>query len=229
MDDVEDPSTWRTELRIAVGESGGDETAWLLVESLIREAPESEEGRSAGAAHAQLLAEHEAWAEQAAQRIAERLALPEAYAEMLAVAARLHDEGKKARLWQLAFRAPPGDVYAKTVSRPNVKLLAGYRHELGSLGYAERHDRVRALDEPFRDLCLHLIAAHHGNARPFLRTDGAEEPPSRLAARAREVALRFSRLEKQWGPWGLAWWESLLRAADQQASRRLDIEGGRRG
>lgn len=228
-DDVEDPSTWRTELRIAVGESGGEETAWLLVESLVREAPESEEGRSAGAARAQPLAEHEEWAEQAAQRIAERLALPGPYAEMLAVAARLHDEGKKARLWQLAFRAPPGDVYAKTVSRPNVKLLAGYRHELGSLGYAECHERVRALDEPFRDLCLHLIAAHHGNARPLLRTDGAEEPPSRLAERAQEVALRFSRLEKRWGPWGLAWWESLLRAADQQASRRLDVEGGRRG
>jgi CRISPR-associated endonuclease/helicase Cas3 len=36
---------------------------------------------------------------------------------------------------------------------------------------------------------------------------------------ARDVALRFSRLQKRWGPWGLAWWEALLRSADQQASR----------
>ena len=27
---------------------------------------------------------------------------------------------------------------------------------------------------------------------------------------------------KKWGPWGLAWWEALLRAADQQASRDND-------
>jgi CRISPR-associated endonuclease/helicase Cas3 len=34
-----------------------------------------------------------------------------------------------------------------------------------------------------------------------------------------EIALRFARLQKRWGPWGLAWWEALLRAADQLASR----------
>ena len=39
---------------------------------------------------------------------------------------------------------------------------------------------------------------------------------------AREVALRFDRLQRQWGPWGLAWWETLLRAADRQASRDND-------
>ncbi len=36
------------------------------------------------------------------------------------------------------------------------------------------------------------------------------------------MALRFARLQKRWGPWGLAWWEALLRAADQQASRDLE-------
>ena len=41
----------------------------------------------------------------------------------------------------------------------------------------------------------------------------------------RDVALRFARLQKQWGPWGLAWWEVVLRAADQQASRENDHRG----
>ena len=67
---------------------------------------------------------------------------------------------------------------------------------------------------------LHLVAAHHGGARPLISTQGCEDaPPSALEDRARDVALRFARLQKDWGPWGLAWWEALLRAADQEASR----------
>jgi CRISPR-associated endonuclease/helicase Cas3 len=69
---------------------------------------------------------------------------------------------------------------------------------------------------------LHMVAAHHGRARPLIPIDGADAPPSILEKRSQEVALRFARLEKQWGPWGLAWWEALLRAADQKASRDND-------
>jgi CRISPR-associated endonuclease/helicase Cas3 len=50
-----------------------------------------------------------------------------------------------------------------------------------------------------------------------------------LVERAREIALRFARLEARWGPWGLAWWETLLRAADQGASRENDARGGTHG
>src|SRR5690606_20547156 len=81
----------------------------------------------------------------------------------------------------------------------------------------------RSLPEHWRDLVLHIVAAHHGNARPVISVAGADDaPPSALAGRARDVALRFARMQKRWGPWGLAWWESLLRAADQQASREGD-------
>ncbi len=220
---------WRTEASIALRRSDDGETAWLVIESLTGELAESEDGRS-GARRAQLLDEHETWTEAAARRIADALSLPPEYAEMLAVSARLHDEGKKAERWQSAFKAPGGGKpYAKTTSRPNLDLLRGYRHELGSLPYAEVHERVQALPLALRELCLHMIAAHHGNARPLIRTDSAPEPPSRLVDRAREIALRYSALEKAWGPWGLAWWEALLRAADQQASRLNDEQGGSDG
>lgn len=220
--DLSRADKWRAELRIAVHESNGEEDEWLVVESLVLELAESEEGRST-AKNKQILDEHEQWAEEQARGIAIRLGLPPPYQEMLEVAARLHDEGKRAVRWQRAFNAPAGGPYAKTTSRPNQSLLDGYRHELGSLPYAERHPRFRALAEPLRDLCLHLIAAHHGNARPFIRTKGAEEPPTRLTERAKEIALRFTRLERRWGPWGLAWWEALLRAADVEASRLNDL------
>ena len=79
------------------------------------------------------------------------------------------------------------------------------------------------LSHEMKDLVRHLIAAHHGRARPVIETAGCEDaPPSLLEARARDVALRFARLQKRFGPWGLAWLEAILRAADQQASRDLD-------
>jgi len=102
-------------------------------------------------------------------------------------------------------------------------LLDGYRHELGSLPYAENDSRLGSLREDLRELALHLIAAHHGFARPIIGTSGCEDaPPAALEEHAREIALRFARLQKRWGPWGLGWWEALLRAADQQASRDND-------
>lgn len=233
-EESEDPKArdgWRIEARIPVRRTAdGREAAWLLIESVASAPAESEEGRSVAPQHWQLLDEHEAWTEAAARRIAERVGLSREHTGVLALAARLHDEGKRAQTWQRAFgrsaeQEKAGTVYAKTTRRPNLHLLDRYRHELGSIPYAERDPRVQDLSPDLRDLCLHLIAAHHGNARPLLRTDGADEPPSVLVMRAREIALRFCRLQDQWGPWGLAWWEALLRAADQQASRRNDLEG----
>lgn len=178
------------------------------------------------------------------ERIARGVGLPAEAAAALALGASLHDEGKRAGRWQRAFKAAR-DAKRCALSLPLAKtrgpidqaILAGYRHELGSLllleGNAEPRNgdtellrkiaSFRALPDEWRDLALHLIAAHHGQARPLIETRGCEDaPPSTLEERAREVALRFARLQRRWGPWGLAWWEALLRAADVQASRAND-------
>lgn len=223
-------SGWRVEASLPLNEDEQGVRAWLQVSSPLTQQAGSEEGRS-GAQRAQLLVEHHAWAEEAARTLATALGLPPLAIDTLGLAARVHDEGKRSDRWQMAFHAPDNGrpPYAKTVGRPNVALLDGYRHEFGSLPFAEADPSVQALAPDWRELCLHLVAAHHGAARPLIRTDGAAEPPSRAAARAREVALRYARLTERWGPWGLAWWEALLRAADQQASRRNDEQGGRHG
>jgi CRISPR-associated endonuclease/helicase Cas3 len=205
----------------------GQPYEWLLVEH-YKSTARSEDARSVS--RPQGLAEHQRCAEQKARLIAERIGLSGHAAEALAVAAFLHDEGKKASRWQRAFKAERdarkfglSGPLAKTRGPIDQAILDGYRHEFGSLPVAEAHARVQALPEEWRDLLLHLIAAHHGRARPIIETRGCEDaPPSALQARARDVALRFARLQKHWGPWGLAWWEALLRAADQQASREND-------
>lgn len=213
---------WRERFRFASEQSDdGEPTRWLIVDKWRGDA--ATEDDRAIATRPQLLDDHQTWAEDRARQLAKRLGLPDAYADMLGIAARLHDEGKQARRWQRAFNAKSDGLYAKTRGPVNVALLDGYRHEFGSLPFAAKDERLCKLPEDLRDLALHLIAAHHGFARPIIGTNGCEDaPPSALEERAREVALRFARLQKRWGPWGLAWWEALLRAADQQASRDND-------
>ncbi len=178
----------------------------------------------------QRLDEHQCWAEKCARRIAEDVGLAGDFAETLAIAARLHDEGKRAGRWQRGFKAKSDGKYAKTKGPLDHSILGGYRHEFGSLPYAEKDDKWQQLPNELQELVLHLIAAHHGYGRPVIATKGCDDaPPSQLQRRARDVALRFARLQKQWGPWGLAWWEALLRAADQQASRENDNRGDANG
>jgi CRISPR-associated endonuclease/helicase Cas3 len=196
----------------------------VLARLLIKTA-RTEDSRAASI-HPQLLSEHEAWTADCASRIADAVGLTGNHKLVLVIAARLHDEGKRAPRWQLAFNAPDDKHYAKTKGPLIQARLGGYRHEFGSLPSAAQDSEFQSLPKDLQDLVLHLIAAHHGRARPVIGIEGCDDaPPSVLEVRARDVALRFARLQKQWGPWGLAWWEALLRAADQQASRDNDKRG----
>ena len=196
---------------------------WLTVDQW-RGGTSGEEGKSLTRS-LQSLDAHQAWAAEEAARIARDLDLGEADRAMLEAAARVHDEGKRAFRWQRAFNAPRhGGPYAKTRGPFNRHVLDGYRHEFQSMLDVQKNG-LDGLDgfAPRFELALHLIAAHHGHARPAIGIDGCDGlPPSAAEARAYQVGRRFVGLQRQWGPWGLAWWEALLRAADQRASRALD-------
>ena len=232
---------WHFEDDFVLRANGDDDAEeWLVIEH-YRSAAQSEDARSVS--RPQELGQHQSWAEQKAGDIASKIGLSGAALNVLTLAARLHDEGKRAEKWQRAFGARRDAVkyglnspLAKTNGFMS-KLLDGYRHEFGSLAVFESgHRWAEALPEDVRqrlealrpsnewfELLQHLVASHHGGARPVISTDGCQDgPTSALEERAREVALRFARLQKRWGPWGLAWWEALLRAADQQASRDND-------
>jgi len=227
---VRPEGTWRERFRFpAAMTEEGEPTRWLIVEKWLQAAA-TEEDRST--ANPQFLDEHQTRVEERARRIAQALGLGEELTEILAVAARFHDEGKRASRWQQAFHAPKDGIYAKTQGPIDYRLLNGYRHEFGSMVGIENHERIRKLSVEDQDLVLHLIAAHHGFARPIIGATGCEaRPPSALEDKVAEIALRFERLQQRVGPWGLAWLETLLRAADQQASRENDahtaIEEGR--
>ncbi len=171
-------------------------------------------------ASTQTIDEHCSLVGDAARRIGEALVLPEAGA--LEAAGRWHDRGKARRVWQRAAGAPAdGPPLAKsTKGRLRPHLLGGYRHEFGSLAEAEREIPT---ETPKRDLLLHLIASHHGWARPGFPDPRQWDPdvPSALNRRfATQAADRFANLQAEYGPWRLAWLEALLKAADAHVSSR---------
>ena len=169
----------------------------------------------------QLLADHLAAAERVATRLADALRLPDPERAAVVTAAALHDLGKARARWQLAFGNEdyPAKVVAKGPAGRPPEHVQHYRHELGSL--LDAADRLTGHPPEVADLALHLIAAHHGRARPWypaVEAFDVERPLTAALAAAGEVPRRFERLQRRYGRWGLAYLESLVRAADYVAS-----------
>lgn len=175
--------------------------------------------------------------------------------EAIEIAASHHDWGKADERFQAMLRrtdrtdswllaganalilaksdAVPRTRKERQAAQERAQLPSGFRHEMLSTQLAEHSDDVRHHEEG--DLILHLIASHHGYARPLAPVVDDEEFPavefagislshderSNLIASHRldsGIADRFWKLTKRYGWWGVAYLEALLRLADQQAS-----------
>jgi len=235
--ELEDSKAWRRVFTAPVKiTDDGDIEQVLVVDQRVSRARPDEEGLSVS--QEQTLTEHQAWAGEEARRIGTAVGLSPDDVAMLVAAAVHHDDGKASKRWQTAFHASPEKrPLAKVGSWIDQSILGGYRHEAGSLlgleGTWDVYPEAKAtaalaqLTPERRELAKHLVSSHHGWSRPALPIVGIEAvPPSKLVSLQREVAERFVALQEEWGPWGLAWWESLLRAADGIASRRNETKGG---
>jgi CRISPR-associated endonuclease/helicase Cas3 len=122
-------------------------------------------------------------------------------------------------------------------ARERAGLPEGFRHEMLSVQIVEQSDLREKAGECI-DFLLHLIASHHGYARPFapvvidpeypevtvegITLTGDQRkacPPHRIDS---GIAERFWDLTHRYGWWGLAYLEAVLRLADQQASADED-------
>ena len=153
--------------------------------------------------------------------ISDRLSLEPSIKTALVSAAKWHDRGKDRAVWQRYARNNNGaETLAKSTKYLHWRALGGYRHEFGSLLEAMDSECLRDCSE--RDLILHLIAAHHGHARPHFEPKAFDHEcftTRNNEDAATEVMRRFGRLQHRFGRWGLAWLESLLRCADIAASQ----------
>ncbi len=167
-----------------------------------------------------------------ATEIVEALNLSDELKQAVILAAELHDLGKQREIWQRSIGNPnPVDWYAKSGKpahgpRWRPRHLSDYRHEFGSLldalhGNSEHVFNFGELSEEMRDVVLHLIAAHHGYARPHFPLqayDHERYSTQQNQEAAHEAMRRYARMQRRYGRWGLAYLESLLRAADWAAS-----------
>jgi CRISPR-associated endonuclease/helicase Cas3 len=182
-----------------------------------------------------------------ARNIAAKLGLSESLSRCIILAAQIHDLGKRRTHWQQGIgNYDKTECFAKSGKHPvtgkNLKPRPGldpYRHEFGSLldvltpSQHQEADKdllhaFAALTDEEKDIVLHLVAAHHGRARPHFAMSPADEtfdPGSDYEdtqKAAAEVPQRFARLQRRFGRWGLAYLESLLRAADYAASAEIE-------
>jgi len=176
--------------------------------------------------------------------------------ESLRLAASCHDWGKSDPRFQAMLLG--GDLVAaymedillaksnglprtraeQSLIRERAELPSNFRHELLSMSLIETaEDRVPVEDF---DLLLHLVAAHHGYARPWAPRSDDTNPPEivlsqmgkpkvSLSADQRlsseydavdsPIVSRFWAMNRKYGWWGLTFLESILRFADRRASQ----------
>jgi CRISPR-associated endonuclease/helicase Cas3 len=174
--------------------------------------------------HPVLLDVHTKDVETRVNAILKGLPLEPWIANVLRLAAKWHDLGKCRDHWQACIGRPDKwkeTWFAKSGREWVARRDGSYRHEFGSVLDVTQLGEFEQLDARMQDLVLHLIATHHGMARPHFEekqtidTKHAGEFPGAMSI---ESVRRFARLQHTFGHWGLAYVESILRAADWHAS-----------
>ncbi len=176
----------------------------------------------------QTLQEHHEKTEKVCKKILKTLSLPEPIKEAIMLATRFHDIGKSRNYWQSCMHVSEDKrPLAKTNFKTVPLNMYGFRHEFASVIDCMDHKKIPEHNEI--DLILHLIAAHHGWARPcflpeVLNHEGG--PQNNISERGKDVFVdvmrRYHKLQKRFGIWGLAYLEGLMRGSDWQAS---DLSG----
>jgi CRISPR-associated endonuclease/helicase Cas3 len=147
------------------------------------------------------LGAHQLAVGEKARALALEAGLPETLVNEVCQAAEGHDIGKDDPAFQLMLGGTPGRVLAKGPGGDDSYLPKGWRHEMLSAARADGSQLVR-----------YLIGTHHGHGRGMLPASPDSELWRRLSGLG--WGELFFDLNEQYGPWGLAYMESITRLAD---------------
>ena len=222
-----------------------DEVARLQVARPIAETRVDEFDEHSIAIETQDLDSHGQAVAERARSIAKCIGIPGELRDTVALAGRFHDIGKSDLRFQrwldpdgiadspVAKSNPPRHLWESR--RRDSGWPRGGRHEALSARLAcARIDAQRDLldSDELSDLLIHLVISHHGKGRPLVIPVGDETAqtlsselkgvnvavPASLAQVDWDQPGRFWRLNRCFGPWGLALLESIVIRADHASS-----------
>jgi CRISPR-associated endonuclease/helicase Cas3 len=191
----------------------------------------------------QTLDAHSGEVRRYAEKFAAALGLAPALAGDVALAAYLHDWGKRDARFQALlyggdwFSVDEEVVLAKSDRRASAVVrdrlgLRHWRHEALSVRLARRHDRFAEAHDP--ELVLWLIGVHHGYGRPLFPHADPEEPADDPGPQSLSFSFDgwdwpqlFERLKNRYGVWELARLEAIVRLADHRASEAAEPRAAR--
>lgn len=188
-----------------------------------------------------LRSHQQAVADLAAQ-FATNLGLPIELVDAVKQSGAHHDEGKHDPRFQmmLAYHPDHPEPTPEPLAKSGLDTgdRAAFRLARRLSGYPQgaRHEELSAriagaylTDHPLRDLIVHLVASHHGRARPILPAVPDPQlfdiPVDGIGHFANHEPVDvghsdiFAALNQQYGRWGLALLETIVRLADQTVSR----------
>lgn len=218
---------------VTVGRDENGDLAWVVVSSLTRRLRSNLRQVVSPSERAVLLMDHADAVGQRAARLGGAVGIASALVDDLEWAGRHHDDGKRDRRFQAMLGNPAeAEAWAKS-ARGRIRQArqhqariepAGWRHEQLSVVVAADADDASSAH---RDLALRLVGTSHGHGRPFFPHSAGQllhEDDAGMLATAGRLFDRggwddlIDATHAQWGIWGCAYLEALLRAADCQVS-----------
>ncbi|WP_116808705.1 type I-G CRISPR-associated helicase/endonuclease Cas3g [Steroidobacter cummioxidans] len=240
ISDLVAPDAWlrRKPVIDVVVSANGKLHALVVAEASVKPNDASDEDFSSSNTVPVLLKEHSSGVAAHARKLAEALCLGEEHVEHLACAGEFHDVGKADPRTQQRLRAGdvgifPGQLLAKGSRRSRLEPSESMeRHEAYSAALLRLYpELMKEVADP--DLVVYLGGTHHGRGRALMpdRNDEGTAFTIELAGQTYSFegapglgslgsgwAALFWRMNRRYGPWGIAYLESILRLADWMRS-----------